>query len=136
MPMGPTSSSRRKARPTAPVSGRGLTAATRATAGCGVSGGRRAPSRPDAFGRVCLVAFVCSALLTGCAGGGDESAPSLLDGTSAREAPVELEGVHSPPVMTSAAVVPIDTIDPDSVPASCLRGQFDHLAAVGSAVVR
>jgi hypothetical protein len=38
--------------------------------------------------------------------------------------------------MTSAAVVPIDAIEPDSVPASCLRGQFGHLAVVGSAVVR
>ena len=60
----------------------------------------------------------------------------MLDGSSAAEVPVELEGVDGPAVLTSATAIPIDAIEPDSAANSCMQDQLVELDVVGSAVVR
>ena len=102
-----------------------------------MSVGLRTRSRRDAQRRLSVVALVVAALLAGCAGESDgDDALSLVDGSSASAAPVELEGVDGGTVLTSATAIPIDAIEPDSAAASCLREEFAELDAVGSAVVR
>lgn len=82
-------------------------------------------------------ALVVAALLAGCTGESDgEGVRSLFDGSPAGEAPIELEGVDSGTILTSATAIPIDAIEPDSAATSCLREEFAQLDAVGSAVVR
>jgi len=105
-------------------------------AGCGELAGRRDRSLPDAYFRSCLVALALSTLVAGCAGHSDVAAPSLLDGSSAGELPVELEGVEDVAVLTSASVVPIASIEPDSALDVCLHDQYAERQATGSAVVR
>jgi hypothetical protein len=60
----------------------------------------------------------------------------LLDGSSGNELPVELEDVERPAVLTSATVLPVGSIEPDSVPGTCLRERYAERAAAGSAVLR
>jgi hypothetical protein len=104
---------------------------------CGVSVGRRARSRREAQLRLSVVALVVAALLAGCAGESEgNGVVSLLDGSSAGKAPVELEGVDRGTVLTSATAIAINAIEPDSAAASCLRDEFAELDARGSAVVR
>jgi hypothetical protein len=87
--------------------------------------------------RLSVVVLVAAALLAGCAGGSDgDSGESLLDGSSAGAAPVELDDVDGGTILTSAKAIPIDAIEPDSAAASCLRDEFAELDAGGSAVVR
>jgi hypothetical protein len=100
-----------------------------------VSDGRQARSLPDAPIRPWLVALALSILLVGCADHSDVAAPSLLDGSTASELPVELEGVDEA-VLTSASVVPVASIEPDSAAGLCLHGQYAEREASGSAVVR
>lgn len=102
-----------------------------------MSVGLRARPRRDARRRLSVVALVVAALLAGCAGeSAGDGTVSLLDGSSAGEAPVELDGVDGGTVLTSATAIPIAAIEPDSAAASCLRDEFAELDAVGSAVVR
>jgi hypothetical protein len=82
------------------------------------------------------VTLALSALLVGCAGHSDLATPSLLDGSSAAELPVELEGVDDIAVLTSASVLPIVSIEPDSAAGTCLRDRYAERDAGGSAVVR
>lgn len=93
-------------------------------------------SRPDAFTRTVIVALALGAVLAGCAGHTDFGVPSLLDGGSPGELPVGLDGVDDPAVLTSASVVPVASIEPDSEAGRCLHDGFSGLDAVGSAVVR
>jgi hypothetical protein len=102
-----------------------------------VSAGPRARSRREAQRRLSVVALVVAALVAGCAGeSDDDGVVSLLDGSSAGEAPVELDGVDGGTVLTSATAIPINAIEPDSAAGRCLRDEFAELDAQGSAVVR
>jgi hypothetical protein len=104
-------------------------------AACGVSAGRQDRFLPDACLRWSLVALALSALLVGCAGQNDVAIPSLLDGSSADELPVELDGVDDA-VLTSASVVPVTSIEPASAAGMCLHDRYGQYEPTGSAVVR
>ena len=60
----------------------------------------------------------------------------MLDGSSAAEVAIELEGVDGPAILTSVVATPTDAFEPDSAANSCMQDQRVELNAVGSAVVR
>jgi hypothetical protein len=68
--------------------------------------------------------------------GDSADAPNrLLDGASAREMSVELDGVEGPTVLTSAALLEVKSIEAGSQAAACLNRPLQP-AAQGSAVIR
>lgn len=85
--------------------------------------------------RLSLV-LALAAAVTGSVGcfGEDEAGVLLLDGTPAREAPVELEGVEGDMILTATTVIPVDSFEPGTFAHSCVKER--NTAAEGSAVVR
>ena len=118
-----TGSSKPRARITARISGPGHTEAGSCTEPCGGLAG--ADDNRFRLRAVCAGAFVLlagAALLPGCAGD-DHSAPdALMDGSPAREAPVELDGVDEPTVLTAVDLADVPG-DRGSRPETCLRGR-------------
>jgi hypothetical protein len=76
------------------------------------------------------------AVLVGCTGGNDEDLGVLLDGAPAREVPIELEGIDDRTVLTSATLLPVASIQPESAAGTCLSERFAELEAEGSSVLR
>ncbi len=60
----------------------------------------------------------------------------MLDGSSGQAPSVELEGIDDTVVLTSAAVLPVASIIPQSAAGTCLRERHSSLEAAGSAVAR
>jgi hypothetical protein len=81
-----------------------------------------------------LVVLAAAALMVGCSGGDDGTARTLFDGSAVREAPVSFEGIENDVVVTSQALVPTASLDPESAAGSCVE-QFDH-EFEGAAVLR
>lgn len=59
-----------------------------------------------------------------------------MDGSPARDVPVELEGVDQPTVLTLVRVVRTAERQPDTASASCLRGRNWGIRAAGPSVER
>jgi hypothetical protein len=72
-----------------------------------------------------LVVLAAAALLVGCSGGDDETARTLIDGTSAGPADVSLQGLEDDLVVTSNILVPTSSLHLDSAAGSCIQ-QFEH----------
>ncbi|HSI97735.1 MAG TPA: hypothetical protein VK926_05190 [Gaiellaceae bacterium] len=78
-----------------------------------------------------LGVLLAAALLSGCDGGERASAPSqLLDGSPALPAPVELEGVDAPTVLTTARVA--DAVAEGGLSRSCLAAEWELRRAAES----
>lgn len=77
---------------------------------------------------MCLLALAAVMPLASCNGNGEPSPKKLMDGSPAREAPVELEGIDAPTVLTKVlSRTVMDELGTDS--RSCLRGRTGMDAA-------
>jgi hypothetical protein len=74
-------------------------------------------------------------MASGC-NGADHAPARLLDGSSAPRPPVELEGVTSQSVPTRVRVISVQDVEPGSMAASCLRGNWSDAEPVGQLVER
>lgn len=81
------------------------------------------PTRGGAIPRVALGITVVIGALTAC--NGNDRAPShLLDGSTAPPLSVEPEGLSVQPVLTAVRIVPVGDVEPGSMSASCLQGNW------------
>jgi hypothetical protein len=71
---------------------------------------------------------------TGCFG--ENGAGVLLDGTPAREAPVELEGINGTTVLTATSVLSVTSLEPGSAAHTCIEEHIPDAQFEGSAVLR
>jgi hypothetical protein len=83
-----------------------------------------------------LVVLAAAALLAGCSGGDDAPAATLLDGSAAPQATVDLEGIEGAVVVTSHSVVSADSEDAESPVATCRDERYADIEASETAIVR
>ncbi len=86
--------------------------------------------------RLCLPFLLAAVALSGCAEDEQKGPMTLMDGSSARDVPVELEGVDQPTVLTLVRVVRAAERQPGTASASCLRGRNWGIRAAGPSVER
>lgn len=85
---------------------------------------------------VAIAAALIAASVASC-GNGDSQAPTeLMDGSQMRGAPVQLEGVANPVVLTRARVTPAGEIASSSAGAACIRRRADETNVAGAVVER
>jgi hypothetical protein len=84
---------------------------------------------------VCLLVLAATIPLSSCGGNGERAPTELMDGSPVREAPVELEGVDVPTVLTKVlSRAAVDKPGTDS--RSCLRGRSTGMDAAGRSIER
>lgn len=80
--------------------------------------------------------LVATALLAACDGDGDQAPTSLMDGSPLLAAPVELEDVEGPTILTSVHVIDVTAIRAGTPEHECLHRPSQDARAVGRVVRR